>query len=102
MKKTMNLFKAIPFVAQTHFESRYCSQDEFDEIDICRALTEVYELMGEDKMEDFNKNINNYSITKRMLVNAVDLIYENPEEYNKYCRVDTIKLNNEYNIGYNS
>ena len=33
MKKPMNLFKAIPFVAQTHFESRYCSQDEFDEID---------------------------------------------------------------------
>ena len=43
-----------------------------------------------------------YKTVKTMLVNAIDLVLDDPWTYNESCRVNTIELNKTHNIGYNS
>ena len=93
----MNLFDAVPFIAQMEFEGRFYDKEEYSSFEIHHAVRDLYFLIGEEYKESDRKN---WKIYVRMITNAADLIMDDLEEYNKYCRVDTKQLNKDHNLGF--
>ena len=100
--KPLNLFDAVPFVAQTHFKSQYLEYEEIEVQDIQEGIKEVYRLTSKEYPTINRWNDHTYRVIKRMLNNAVDLIFNSPEQYKEFCEVDAIQLNKDHCIGYNS
>jgi len=97
----LNLFDAVPFVAQTQFESNYNTYDDVPYSEIADGVKHIYKLTNREFPKQFWK-CDHYKTVKKMLVNAIDLVLDDPWTYNESCRVNTIELNKKHNIGYNS
>tara|TARA_B100000161_G_C33191327_1_gene255877 strand:+ start:19 stop:342 length:324 start_codon:yes stop_codon:yes gene_type:complete len=97
----LNLFDAVPFVAQVQFESKYKTYDDVTYSEIADGIKHVYKLIQREFPQQFWK-CDYYKTVKTMLVNAIDLVLDDPWTYNESCRVNTIELNKKHNIGYNS
>ena len=97
----LNLFDAVPFVAQTHFESTYSTYDDVSFSEIFRGVKEIYHLTGKEFPQEQDTN-HQYQVILNMLTNAIYLALDDKETYDENCRVNTIQLNNFHNIGYNS
>ena len=96
-RKPMNLFDAVPFIAQMEFEGRFFEVDDYSLFEIHTAVRDLYFLIGEEYKESDKKN---WKIYVRMISNAADLVVGDVQEYNKYCRVDTKQLNKDHNLGF--
>ncbi len=99
-RKPMNLFDAVPFIAQMEFEGRFYDKEEYSSFEIHHAVRDLYFLIGEEHEHPFDTDRKNWKIYVRMITNAADLIMDDLEEYNKYCRVDTKQLNKDHNLGF--
>ncbi len=100
--KPLNLFDAVPFVAQTHFESCYSTYDNVPFSEIIQGVKEIYHLTGKEFPSNRYYEDRHYKVVKKMLLNAIDLIFDDPWTYDESCRVNTIELDKAHNIGYNS
>ena len=95
--KPVNLFDAVPYIAQTRFENEFNSYDDVDFQNIQKGIKQIYIMTSKQFPKQFWKD-HYYKTVKTMLCNAIELVLENSEEYNKYCRVDTDQLNREHKI----
>ncbi len=96
----MNLFDAVPFIAQQEFEGRFYDKSEYSSFEIHHAVRDLYFLIGEDYDLPSQQDRKNWQIYVRMITNAADLIMDDLEQYNKYCRVDCAELNKKHNLGF--
>ena len=99
--KPLNLFDAVSFVAQVQFESKYNTYDDVTYSEIADGIKHIYKLTSREFPQQFWK-CDHYKTVKTMLVNAINLVLDDPWAYNEWCRVNTIELNKAHNIGYNS
>ena len=99
-RKPMNLFDAVPFIAQMEFEGSYDDVNDYSSFEIHTAVRDLYFLIGEDYEFPADQDRKNWKIYVRMITNAADLIMDNLEEYNKTCRVDCAELNKKHNLGF--
>ena len=99
-RKPMNLFDAVPFIAQMEFEGRFYDKEEYSSFEIHHAVRDLYFLIGEDYEFPADQDRKNWRTYVRMITNAADLVVGDVQEYNKYCRVDTEQLNKEHNLGF--
>ena len=96
----MNLFDAVPFIAQMEFEGSYDDVNDYSSFEIHTAVRDLYFLIGEDYEFPADQDRKNWKTYVRMITNAADLVVGDVQEYNKYCRVDTEQLNKEHNLGF--
>ena len=99
-RKPMNLFDAVPFIAQMEFEGSYDDVNDYSSFEIHTAVRDLYFLIGEDYEFPADQDRKNWRTYVRMITNAADLVVGDVQEYNKYCRVDTEQLNKEHNLGF--
>ena len=99
-RKPMNLFDAVPFIAQMEFEGSYDDVNDYSSFEIHTAVRDLYFLIGEDYEFSADQDRKNWKTYVRMITNAADLVVGDVQEYNKYCRVDTEQLNKEHNLGF--
>ena len=99
-RKPINLFDAVPFIAQMEFEGSYDDVNDYSSFEIHTAVRDLYFLIGEDYEFPADQDRKNWKIYVRMITNAADLIMDNLEEYNKTCRVDCAELNKKHNLGF--
>ena len=99
-RKPMNLFDAVPFIAQMEFEGSYDDVNDYSSFEIHSAVRDLYFLIGEDYEFPADQDRKNWRTYVRMITNAADLVVGDVQEYNKYCRVDTEQLNKEHNLGF--
>ena len=99
-RKPMNLFDAVPFIAQMEFEGSYDDVNDYSSFEIHAAVRDLYFLIGEDYEFPADQDRKNWRTYVRMITNAADLVVGDVQEYNKYCRVDTEQLNKEHNLGF--
>ena len=95
--KPVNLFDAVPYIAQTRFENELNSYDDVDFQDIQKGIKQIYIMTGKEFPKQFWKD-HYYKTVKTMLCNAIELVLHDPWTYNESCRVDTDKLNKKHNI----
>lgn len=94
---TVNLFDAVPYIAQTRFENQFNSYDDVDFRDISKCIKQIYIMTSKELPKEFWKD-HHYKTVKTMICNAIELVLDDTQEYNKYCRVDTKQLNKDHNI----
>ena len=95
--KPVNLFDAVPYIAQTRFENEFNSYDDVDFRDISKGIKQIFIMTSKELPKRFWED-HYYKTVKTMLCNAIELVLENSEEYNKYCRVDVAQLNKDHRI----
>ncbi len=102
--KPVNLFDAVPYIAQTRFEvglhtfNTYDSYDDVDFQDIQKGIKQIYIMTSKEFPTGQFWKDHYYKTVKTMLCNAIELVLNNSEEYNKYCRVDVGELNTQHKI----
>ena len=95
--KPVNLFDAVPYIAQPRFENEFNSYDDVDFRDISKGIKQIFIMTSKELPKQFWK-AHYYKTVKTMLCNAIELVLDDTQEYNKYCRVDTDQLNRQHNI----
>ena len=95
----VNLFDAVPYIAQTRFEGEYDSYDDVDFRDISKGIQQVFTMTSKTMPKQFWKD-GYYKTVKTMLCNAIEQVLDDPWTYNEYCRVDTDKLEKYHHIEY--
>jgi len=95
--KTVNLFDAVPYIAQTRFENEYQTYDEVDFKDIAKGIKDVCKMTARTLPERYWKD-HYYKTVKTMLCNAIELVLDDPWTYNETCRVNADELNKDHNI----
>ena len=95
--KPVNLFDAVPYIAQTRFENEFNSYDDVDFRDISKGIKQIFIMTSKELPKQFWKD-HYYKTVKTMLCNAIELVLDDTQEYNEYCRVDTDQLNKDHKI----
>ena len=95
--KPVNLFDAVPYIAQTRFENEFNTYDDVDFRDISKGIKQIFIMTSKELPKQFWKD-HHYKTVKTMLCNAIELVLHDPWTYNESCRVDTDELNKKHNI----
>ena len=95
--KPVNLFDAVPYIAQTRFENEFNSYDDVDFRDISKGIKQIFIMTSKELPKRFWED-HYYKTVKTMLCNAIELVLDDPWTYNESCRVDTNELNKKHNI----
>ena len=96
--KTVNLFDAVPYIAQTRFENEYNDYRDVTFQDIQKGIREIYKITAREFPTGQFWKDHHFKTVRTMLYNAVELVLDDPWTYNETCRVNADQLNKDHNI----